>query len=165
MDFKALSENRHSVRSYLPDAIETEKLNIILETMRLAPSAGNGQSWKFFAVTDKKLIDAIAEVTLSKFVSEAPCVLVACGKGDSIMRSGHDVTTVDVSIAMTIGMMAATDLGLGSCLIASHEQEPVCKILGLDDEWRIPMICTLGYQNGEVQVREKKPFEEVCFIK
>ena len=165
MEFSHLISQRHSVRKYRQQPVEPEKLQAILQAMRLSPSAGNRQEWKFFAVTEPSLIDAVSKATLSGFVADAPAILIACGKGDSIMRSGHDVTTVDTSIAMTIGMLAAADLGLGTCLIASHEQGPVVKALGLTEEWRIPMICTIGYPDGEPAIREKKPFSEICFLK
>ena len=43
MNFKELCEQRYSVRSYKPEAIPQEKLNYIMECVRLAPSAVNKQ--------------------------------------------------------------------------------------------------------------------------
>ena len=40
-------KKRCSVRNYQDRAVETEKLESILEAARLAPSASNKQEWRF----------------------------------------------------------------------------------------------------------------------
>jgi nitroreductase len=39
MQLKKLIEDRYSVRAYLPQPVEQEKINYILDCARLAPSA------------------------------------------------------------------------------------------------------------------------------
>ena len=53
MNFLELVNNRYSVRSYEERQIENEKMEYIMECVRLAPSAVNFQPWKFYIVTDK----------------------------------------------------------------------------------------------------------------
>ena len=81
-------QKRRSIRHYKPDDIPDEVLNRLLEAMRLAPSGGNGQEWKFIVVRDKttkaKVADACQYEIVSgainpqKWIHEAPVVLVAC---------------------------------------------------------------------------------------
>ena len=50
--FEALRA-RESCRAYSPKPLEKEKIEKLLEVACMAPSAGNGQPWRFVAVTDK----------------------------------------------------------------------------------------------------------------
>lgn len=159
-------ETRRSIRSYRPNPVEPEKMEAILKAMRLSPSACNRQDWKFFIVTDRKAIKLIAEHTrfTPALVKNAPALLLAAGWRDKIMPSGHSWSTVDLTIAMTVGVLAATDLGLGTCIIGSHLEEDVRKALDLPDGWQIPLIATLGYADKEPGPRPVKDFEEVAEI-
>ena len=53
MNFLELVKARYSSRSYEDRPIESEKLDYIMECVRLAPSAVNLQPWRFRIVTDK----------------------------------------------------------------------------------------------------------------
>jgi nitroreductase len=44
---------RKSVRSYREGEVEKEKLDMVLEAARLAPSWQNKQCWSFIVVSDK----------------------------------------------------------------------------------------------------------------
>jgi nitroreductase len=58
---------RRAVRKYLPDMIDDELLEKIIDAGRMAPSAMNGQPWKFYVATHKDTISlfskAIANLT------------------------------------------------------------------------------------------------------
>ena len=50
MNFLELVKNRYSCRAYKSLSVEREKLDYILECVRLAPSAVNKQPWRFHIV-------------------------------------------------------------------------------------------------------------------
>ena len=80
MDFTKIAENRQSCRSYDAErVVEQEKLERILESARLAPSACNGQPY-FITVcrgeTAKKVAKATQGMGLNKFAMDAPVLLV-----------------------------------------------------------------------------------------
>lgn len=54
MNFLDLVKMRHSVRNYETRAVETEKLDYVLECVRLSPSAVNFQPWKFAVIIIRK---------------------------------------------------------------------------------------------------------------
>ena len=157
---------RRSIRKYENRPVEAEKLTLVLESMRLAPSAGNGQKWKFFAVTDPALVAKIGSVCLGtpEWIRTAPVILIGAGYGPGIMTCGHDASSVDLTIPMSYATLEAVELGLDTCLIASYHQEEVCALLGLDEGWRIPMIATLGYSAEAPEARPRKAADEVCQI-
>ena len=59
MSFLDLVNKRYSVRSYEERQIEKEKIDYIMECVRMAPSAVNFQPWKFYIVTDKDKLNDI----------------------------------------------------------------------------------------------------------
>ena len=96
-------QGRRSIRKYKSTPVEEEKLNKVLEAARLAPSASNGQNWKFIVVRNETSRRKLAEAAGGQsFVSEAPIIIVACGTEPSqVMLCGQYKYTVDVSIAVT----------------------------------------------------------------
>jgi nitroreductase len=70
---------RRSVRSYLPKAVEDDKIERILRAGFQAPSAHNRQPWEFLLVSDKEDLKAIAEMSpWSKMAAKAPLVIACC---------------------------------------------------------------------------------------
>ncbi len=80
------------------------------------------------------------------------------------MTCGHTACTVDLTIAMTMGIIQAQELGLGTCLVASIPEQRVRDALGLPTDWRIPLVATLGYPAETPAPRPRKPAEQVCRI-
>ncbi|MGD0005965.1 MAG: nitroreductase family protein, partial [Anaerolineaceae bacterium] len=71
-------KTRKSVRAYKDQPIEEEKLNVILEAGRLAPSASNRQEWRFVIVREMEKRENLAQVAgRQDFINEAPVVIVA----------------------------------------------------------------------------------------
>ena len=59
MSFLELVKKRYSVRSYELRPIEPEKLDYVMECVRLAPSAVNFQPWKFAVITEPEALKVI----------------------------------------------------------------------------------------------------------
>ena len=53
MEFFDVMQSRVSIRKYKDTPVEQEKIDQLIDMMRIAPSAGNRQEWKFVAVTDE----------------------------------------------------------------------------------------------------------------
>ena len=69
MEFSDLITRRQSVRRYDDRPVEADKLNRLIEAVRLAPSASNSQPWKLILVTEPQLKDRVAAATFSSLVS------------------------------------------------------------------------------------------------
>lgn len=59
MNFLELVKARYSARKYAGRSVEIEKLEYIMECVRLAPSAVNFQPWRFKIVTDEPTLKAL----------------------------------------------------------------------------------------------------------
>lgn len=62
---------RHSIRAFLPDPVEQEKLTAVLEAAAQAPSWANSQPWEAFVATGDTLA-RIKEKYQKKYAEKAP---------------------------------------------------------------------------------------------
>ncbi|MGB9979194.1 nitroreductase family protein [Methanobacterium sp.] len=83
MEFKELVQKRYAARAYENRKIDDEKIDEILEMIRLAPSALNLQPWKVKVVADDKLKEKMCENSMDqKHISTCSHVLVFCANTD-----------------------------------------------------------------------------------
>ena len=96
LDSKVLEviKRRRSVRDFSDREIEQEKLDLILESARLAPSVSNTQDWFFYVVKSMELREKIvtSEPLMSnQFLRKAPVVIVGCEKSSGIAGAAAGV--------------------------------------------------------------------------
>jgi nitroreductase len=165
-------KKRRSIRKFKPDPIPDEKLKIILEAARLAPSAGNRQPWRFVVVredeTRKKLAEAADGQT---FVGEAPVVIAVFGD-PSDSPNGYKMDPMvaykqDPMIAVEHMCLEAVELGLGTCWIGpaspNYDTSKIKEILNVPK--RMYMICLLpiGFPAESPSERGRKSHKELFF--
>lgn len=172
MEFIDVVKARKSVRSYSSKLVEEEKLTRILEAARKAPSWANRQCWSFIVVTDREKIEKLAVGVINSWLKQAPVIIVACGNPKkSGFRNGMDYYLVDVAISMEHLILAAADLGLGTCWIGGFDEQKVKSILGVPKNIKIVALTPIGYAASE-RIRDKlvktlvhsgkrKPMEEI----
>ena len=164
MNFTEIAENRQSCRSY--DAtrmVEQEKLDRILETARLSPSACNGQPYQI-TVCKGKTAEKVAKATqgmgMNKFASHAPVLLVisempyvkSAALGAKMKK--NDYRSIDIGIVSAYITAEATAQGLSTCILGWLEDGEIRKICGLDGAVRL--VITLGYAASDDKLRSKK---------
>ena len=166
MDVMTAVKGRRSIREYSARHVEDEKLEMVLEAARLAPTAGNNQSWKFIIVRDGETRTRLSEVAGGQmFVKQAPVVIVACGtEPGRIMLCGQHRYTVDLSIAMSFMLLEAYEQGLGTCWLGHFDENKVKGILGIPENVRVVAISPLGYPAESPSARPRKKLNEiVCY--
>ena len=157
MEFYEVITKRKSTRSFLPRKVEQEKIAFILECARQAPSWANKQCWRFIVVTSPDTIRALARTSLiNRWLKQVPCIIVACGDPkESGVNGDLSYFSVDISIAFEHLILAATDVGLGSCWIGKFNEQQVKEILGIPPRFRIVGMTPLGYASDQQTLREK----------
>lgn len=146
MDFLELAKNRYSCRSFLEKPIEQEKIDLILEAGRIAPTACNLQPQRILVLTDKEKLAKLSECT--KFGWGAPLVLIICyDKNVSWKRKydGNDEGIVDASIVTSHLMFEVTSLGLGSTWIGAFNPQKVREVYNVPENYEIVSILPIGY--------------------
>lgn len=158
MEFSELITSRYSVRSYLPKAIEEEKLTQILESMRLAPTAANRQPFRVILIHTAGKEEALRSIYNKEWFVAAPIVVCVCAVLDEawVRKDGKCYVDVDVAIVVDHMTLMAASLGLGTCWIANFHLEAAKQFLGTPDTV-IPMIFSpLGYPTDSAKPKERK---------
>ena len=164
MNFTEIAENRQSCRKY--DAarmVESEKLDRILETARLAPSACNGQPYQITVCkgeSAKKVAAATQGMGMNKFASDAPVLIVlsempyvaSAALGARVKK--NDYRSIDIGILAAYITAEAAAQGLGTCILGWLEDAKIREICGLDGAVRL--VITLGYAAPDDKLRAKK---------
>lgn len=149
---------RFSVRSYQDRPIEEEKLNLILEAARLAPSASNSQPWHFYVVRNRSVIRDLSQkmplgsrVIINSFMAQAPLIIVATAGPISLLQRVASFIVnkkwyyLDVAIALEHMVLTAWELGIGSCWIGWFDEKKVKKLLNIPPAEEVVAMLTLGY--------------------
>jgi len=166
MELKEAIRKRQSIRDYADKPVPEEKLRNVLEAARLAPSANNGQPWKFVIVKDRKKRQELTQAANGQaFVGEAPIIIAAVATNvEHVMTCGVPSYAVDLTIAVDHMTLAAVDEGLGTCWIGAFSQQMVREILGIPDKYRVVTIFPLGFPRREREMKFRKSLEEiVCY--
>ncbi len=164
MNFREIAEQRQSCRAYNSDQmVESEKLNAVLESARLAPSACNGQPYHITVCTGetaKKVAKSTQGMGLNKFAPEAPVLLVISEKpyvktaAIGAKMKKNDYRSMDIGILSAYITAEATAQGLGTCILGWLDDEKIRKICNLDGTVRL--VITLGYAKDGDKLRTKK---------
>lgn len=144
-NFLELAKKRYSVRNYENKPIELEKLNMILEAGRIAPTAANQQPCVFLVLNDKESINK-----LSKACSPhgAPLAIIACANKNVSWTRPFDNSSmieIDSSIATDHMMLCAQDLGLSSCWITYFDPSIIRKQFNIPNNLVPVNILVVGY--------------------
>ena len=147
MTFLELAKSRYSVRSFQNAPIEEEKLNLILEAGRIAPTACNNQPQKIYVAKSKESREKLASVCPCTF--DAPVILVVCydhtRNWKSKLMPGYESGETDAAIVCTHMMLQAADLGIGSCWVGYFNAQAVSDVLGLPEHVTVSALLPIGY--------------------
>ncbi|MCW3996081.1 MAG: nitroreductase family protein [Candidatus Bathyarchaeota archaeon] len=155
---------RRSIRKYLNNPVEPEKIEKILEAARLSPSANNNQPWHFVVVTDMDVKEQLFSAYPREWFKEVPAVIVACADPNKAWsrQDGEELWKVDVAIAVHSMSLVAYELGLGTCWLAAFDEEKVKKALSIPKEIRALVMLTVGYGAEEKEPNgNRKRLEEI----
>jgi nitroreductase len=156
-------ENRFSVRKFLNKPVEQEKIDILFEAARLAPSASNKQTWHFVVIRDKEKRKQLTDICRGqKFVSEAPITIAICNTNlDYIMTCGQKAPVIDGAIAAEHIVLQAVELALGSCWIGAFYHDKMAELINLPQGYEIIGLLPIGYPAVEKGNKDLKSIEEI----
>ena len=147
--FLELAGARYSVRGFKPRPIEPEKLAQVLEAGRIAPTACNNQPQRIKVITGPADLAKADECTPCRF--GAPVVLLVCyDKTKSWRRKfdGADSGDIDASIVATHLMLAAHELGLGTCWVMYFDPAKTSELFGLPENIAPVAMLPMGYPDA-----------------
>jgi len=155
--------SRRNVRSFADRLIAAADLDRILEAGRRAPSSQNWQPWDFVLVTDRALLTELAKVWRGAgHVAHSAATIVVVGPAaDNPFRRAQ----LDLGQATMQMMLAAADLGIGSCHAGIADMPRVRELLGIPDDRDWALLISLGYPDDRpltpIKNPDRRPFGEV----
>ena len=163
MDFDDVINKRYSVRGYLDKDVEQEKLDYVLNAATLAPTGVNYQPFKVYVIDTKKNKEALSEIYSAKWFTQAPYVLCVVAQTDkSWVRKwdNKNISDIDATIVMDHIILAATNVGLGTCYIAAFKPDKARELLQLEDSEEPVLFTPLGYGDAEPRDTPRKEIDE-----
>jgi nitroreductase len=154
MDLFVAVKTRRSVRVFLGEPLPAGSLDRLLETVNLAPSAGDLQAFEIYQVQDAGVKEALVHAAYDQdFIEQAPVVLVFCSNPARSKRYGERGASLysvqDATIAGAYAQLAATALGLSSVWVGAFDEEKAAQALRLPAGQRPLVIMPIG-KAGEV---------------
>lgn len=167
--FEAISRRR-SIRQFDPEGqVDDEAVKKILGAGTAAPSAGNGQSWRFIVVRDRELKHRLAfEAGHQRFIDQAPVAIVVCADLSAAEKSygerGRSTYALqDTAAAIENMLLAVTAMGLGSCWVGAFNEGVAAEILGLSSDVRPLAILPIGHPaEPALRVPPRRGLEDVA---
>ncbi len=158
-DLLNLIKFRRSIRKFKDSPIEEEKLNLILESARLAPSSSNSQPWHFVVINENEVIGKLADavplgIRPNSWFASVPIVIACLAKPHMIEHKlakilASDYHRIDTTIAIEHMVLTATSLGIGSCWVGWFDQKKVKKILDVPRGWDVVVLLPMGYPESQ----------------
>ena len=169
LTFAELAKERYSVRKYKSQPVEQSKLEKMLDTMRIAPTAGNRQPHRIRVITDAAELKMVDECTRCRF--EAPLVFLVCyDKNAAWVRDKFDNAMsgdVDASIVTTFLMMQAQELGLGSCWVMFFDPAKTRELFALPENIVPVAFLPVGYPADDAEPAprhfERQALKDILF--
>ena len=155
--------SRRNVRTFDGRPIPAADLDQILEAGRRSPSSQNWQPWDFIVVTDRAQLRELAGVWRGAghvAGSAATIVVIGPAADNEFGRAQFDLGQATMSM-----LLAAADLGIGSCHAGVADLDLARELLGFpaDRDWAF--LISLGYPADRplIPVRNprRRPFAEV----
>lgn len=163
MEFSEVVTARRSVRKFDGRPIEDEALEYVLQAARVAPSASNKQRASFVVVRDPAKLAVVGSPksltdgrVINRFLAGAPAIIVACGeRSGAATKYEVDWWQVDTSIATEHLVLAAVDVGLGTCWIGLFDEPAVREAIGIPEKFGILALIAIGYPAEQMSTGER----------
>jgi nitroreductase len=163
MDFQQLIAKRYSVRSYKIDPVAKDKLEEVLNAARLAPTASNRQPFRLIVVETKGREEELKRIYREDWFWKAPVVICICAIPSQAWSrmDKKNYSDVDAAIAMDHLILAATELGLGTCWVAAFDPAAAREVLGLPKGLEPIAFTPLGYPADRPGGKKRKPLADL----
>ena len=168
MEFEQLIRERYSVRSFKAEHLPQEVIDYILQAGHRAPTGCNNQPQRILVLNTDESMDKLRGCTKCHF--GAPTAMLICHDTDESWKRPYDEalsSPVDAAIVATHMMLAACNIGVGSCWVMHFNPFAMRETFGIPAHIEPTALLVLGYPAVEAKPlalhEKKRPMEEVVF--
>jgi len=150
-------KNRRSIRKFADGkAVTKEQITELLAAAMYAPSACNTRPWRFVAITDRAVLDKLADAhNYGKMLHTAPAAIVICALAEEQAKNeiARGFYPQDCAAATQNILLAADAMSLATCWCGVYPKENIMEqvrgILNLPAD-EVPFnIIAVGHAAGE----------------
>lgn len=171
MDFKQITENRKSIRSYEECNITKEEIKEMIQCAQLAPSWKNSQTTRFYVITSKEALEKMKTIGLSSFnaqrtINVSVYIVVAFEKnisgfnedGSPTNEMGQGWGYFDAGIATNQLLLKATEMGYGTLVMGIRDEQKIREFVQIPSSQIITAVISVGKSKV---IPERNPRKEV----
>jgi len=152
-------KNRKSIIVFQERDVEREKINMLIEAARWAPSCFNKQEWNYVLVRKGDETRESFEDVLSfgnGYAKSAP-YLVAVGANPEQACKLNNIPyyAYDLGLSVMSLVIEAEHQGLRVHQMAGYDEERVKKALSFPDTHRVVVVFALGYEGDVEKMKDK----------
>jgi nitroreductase len=164
MDVFEAIKSRRSVRQFTDEPIGQEELHRLLEAARWAPSGGNQQRWRFVVVTSPAQRELIRKFAPGIFAMPAAFIVICADKEPDANQWKEALYLADCSIAAQNIMLAAHEIGIGTCVALSYAKSAISEILDLPENVEPQLVITLGHPAEDPVPPPRLDLRDIAFV-
>lgn len=168
MDFEKLISERYSVRKFKPEHLPQEYTDKILAAGHKAPTGCNYQPQRILVLNSDASLGKLKECTKCHFNAPA-AMLICCNKDETWKRpyDGAMSAPIDAVIVATYMMLAACDMGVGSCMVMHFNPSAVRNAFNIPADTEPVLLLVMGFpaeDSAPLKLHyEFRPINEVVY--
>jgi nitroreductase len=166
MEVFEVIQNRRSIRQFKKQDVPEDVINKLVESARLAPTAGNAQPYQLVIVRQEEQKQRLSKAAGGqKQVASASVVIVVCADlkraKDAYGDRGKELYSIqDTAVVTTHIMLTATSLGLGTCWIGAFKEDDAKKVVNAPKDMRPVAMIPVGYPDESPAQRPRRMTSE-----
>ncbi len=168
MEFEKLISERYSVRNFKQEHLPNEVIEKILEAGHKAPTGCNYQPQRILVLNTESGMEKLKGCTKCHF--NAPAAMLICHNKDESWKRPYDgalSSPVDAAIVATYLMLAAYDIGVGSCWVMHFDPQAMRDTFNIPQNYEPAALLVMGYPSPDAKPLElhykSRPIDEVVF--
>ncbi len=168
MDFQDLITERYSVRKFKTEHLQQDIINKIIESGHKAPTGCNYQPQRILVINTEESLQKLYKCTKCHF--NAPTAMLVCYNQDESWKRPYDgalSAPIDAVIVTTHMMLAAHDMGVGSCWVMHFDPYAVCEAFNIPENIKPCALLVMGYPTDDAKPlslhSESRPLSDVVF--
>ena len=168
MEFERLIAERYSVRHFKNEHLPQEVIAKILEAGHQAPTGCNYQPQRILVLNTDESMSKLRHCTRCHF--DAPTAMLICHNQNESWKRPYDgalSSPVDAVIVATHMVLAAHNIGVGSCIVMHFNPFVMRESFHIPEGVEPSLLLVLGYPADDAKPlplhEQKRPLDEVVY--
>ena len=143
--------------------VEKEKLEYVMECVRMAPSAVNKQPWRFHIVSEADGKAKLQQCYNRDWFKTAPMYIIASVLHDEewVRSDGKHHGDIDIAIAVEHLCLAATEQGLATCWVCNFDAVLCKELFAMPESEEPAVVIPIGYADDETRPKSRKTIDQI----